>query len=94
MANAINLLYYMNLSNDFLVTNNSGNTYLVNIVSGDVFSINDVVETIIQLCPNFNTIRCLAEEIFNRFQCEDDDFGFEDLVEFITDMVKQGILVE
>jgi|GEM_PF-4002407 hypothetical protein len=82
----------MKFSTNYCITVNQGQTYLANIVNGDLFLINDVVESILLLCEELNTVEELTKAIFTMYEDKDEGYTIESLKEFIQGLIDQKII--
>ena len=83
----------MILNSQYSFGYNNEQHYLVNIDNGDVYQINDVTFDILSLCNKFNDIRSLAYEVYYRYQDTDENYSFDDLIEFINGLVHNNIII-
>lgn len=83
----------MILNSQYSFSYNNEQHYLVNIDNGDVYQINDVTFDILSLCNKFNDIMSLAYEVYYRYQDTDENYSFDDLIEFINGLVHNNIII-
>jgi hypothetical protein len=83
----------MKINDSYVIVRREDEILLTNIEDGDVYRINDVTAAIFEACESFDTVGRLAAEIYASFESDDEDYGMDELIEFIDGLISDGFIL-